>query len=239
MYFIRVTSLVFALGLLVAKLFAAPLESPQDKWDNASIRNYQIAPFNKIYLEGTFKVLLEQGTHEKLEIKTSPDNFDDVSVDSDKGSGSLKIVRKHFNFDEITLYITFKDIEQLVVEGGLSLDTKGYIDLKNFDLHVEGGACIDMNLKVDSLKVNGEGGVKLEFNGVAGDLDAKISGAGYLNATNLKTRKVDFRIEGVGAGIVYATDILYTTISGLGKIRYRGDPQVFKKIEGIGLVSRD
>lgn len=239
MYFLRITSLVFALGLLVAKLFGAPTEPVETKWDNDKTRTYQVDPFTKIYLEGTFKVVLEQGSREGLEIKADDDNFSDIRVDSDKDSGSLKIVRKRFSFDEIILYITFKNIEQLVIEGGISLDTKGYLDLKDFELHVEGGACIDMNLKADNLKVTGEGGVNIEFNGIADELNATISGAGYLNATDLKARKVDFRIEGVGAGSVYATDILYATISGLGKIRYKGEPQVFKKIEGIGLVSRD
>lgn len=239
MYLIRITSLVFALGLLVAKLFASPAQSPQDKWNNDNTRTYQIAPFSKIYLEGTFKVVLEQGNHERLEIKTDEDNYENISVDSDRTSGTLKIVRKHFNFEEITLYLTFVNLEQLVIKGGLSLDTRGYVDLKDFDLHVEGGACITMNLKVDNIKVTGAGGVKFEFNGIAKELDAKISGAGYLNAIELKARKVDFSIEGLGAGSVYATDILYAKVSGLGKIRYRGEPQVFRKVEGFGRISQD
>ena len=96
-----------------------------------------------------------------------------------------------------------------------------------------------MNLKADHVKVIGEGGVKFEFDGIANELDASISGAGHLDAIDLKTKKTDFKIEGVGTGCVYATEILNANISGVGKIRYKGDPQVYKKVEGIGLVSRD
>jgi hypothetical protein len=60
-----------------------------------------------------------------------------------------------------------------------------------------------------------------------------------LDAIDLKTRKVDIKIEGVGAASVIATGNLSASISGIGKIRYKGEPEVFKKIEGIGLVSRD
>ena len=127
----------------------------------------------------------------------------------------------------------------MYIEGGISLETKGYIDLKDFYLHVEGGANIEMNMKANKLKVIGQGGVKLEFNGVADLLDATLSGAGYIDAIDLKTKETDVRIEGVGAGSVYATDILNATISGVGKIRYKGEPKVNKKIEGIGLVSND
>lgn len=239
MYLLRISSLIFALGLMVAKLFAAPVTPVEQSWDDTGIRTYKVQPFTKIYLEGTYKVILEQGVQTGLRIKTDEDNFKYIDVQSDAQSLSLKITKKHFDLDELILYITFKDLEELVIEGGISLETKGYVDLKDFYLRVEGGANIEMNMKASKVKVIGQGGVKFEFDGVAEELDADISGAGYLDAIDLKTKKTDFKIEGVGAGSVYVTDELNATISGVGKIRYKGDPKVFKKIEGIGLVSND
>ena len=197
------------------------------------------SPFSKIYLEGAFKVILEQGTQSGLRIKTDEDNFKYIDVQSDTQSLSLKIVKKHFDFDELILYITFADLEKLEIQGGISLETKGYVDLKDFYLHVEGGATVEMNMKANKVKVIGEGGVKFEFDGIADELDATISGAGYLDAIDLKTKDCDIRIEGVGAGSVYATESLNATISGFGKIRYKGEPKVYKKVEGVGVVSPD
>jgi hypothetical protein len=239
MYFLRITSLVFAFGFWVARLLAVPAETVRTNGDNDKIRSFQIAPFDKIELEGTFIVVLEQGANEGLRVKTDDDRFDDIELDSDASTGRLKIVRKHFSFHEITLYVTFRTLRQLSVQGGIILKTNGYVDLPNFDLHVSGGACVAMKLKAEQLNVTGEGGVKFEFIGIAGQLNAKISGTGYMNALELKARKVDFRIEGVGAGTVYATDSLSAAIGGIGKIRYRGNPQVFRKIEGIGMISQE
>lgn len=239
MYLLRITSLTFALGLLVSKLLAAPVVPVEQSWDDNDTRTYKVQPFNKIYLEGAYKVILEQGTQPGLRIKTDEDNFQYIDVQSDAQSLNLKVTKKHFDFDELILYVTFNNLEKLVVEGGINLETKGYIDLKDFYLLVEGGASIEMNMKADHLKVIGQGGVKFELDGIANELDASIAGAGYLNALDLKTKKTDVRIEGVGAGSVYATDVLNATISGVGKIRYKGDPQVYKKIEGIGIVSHD
>jgi len=239
MYLLRITSLIFALGLLVSKLFASPVMPVEQPWDDTDIRTYSIQPFTKIYLEGTYKVILEQGTQCGLRIKTDEDNFKYIDVQSDAESLSLKIVKKHFDFDELILYITFKDLEKLVIEGGINLETKGYIDLKDLYLHVEGGANIEMNIKAKRIDVAGQGGVKFEFDGIADELISSISGAGYLDASDLKTKKCDIKIEGVGAGSVYATESLNATISGVGKIKYKGDPQIYKKIEGIGVVSRD
>jgi hypothetical protein len=239
MYLLRLTSLVFALGLLVSKLFAEPGLPAQTLHDDADTRTYKVQPFTKIYLEGGYKVILEQGSQPGLRIKTDEDNFEYIDVQSDAESLSLKIKKKHFDFDELVLYITFTNLEKLEIEGGIRLETKGYVDLKDFYMHVSGGAVIEMNLKANKLKLIGEGGVKFEFDGIADELDATISGAGYLDAIDLKTKRTDCKIEGACAASVYATEVLNATISGVGKIRYKGDPQVFKKIDGIGLVSRD
>jgi len=239
MYLLRLSSLIFALGLLVSKLFAVPVEHVEKQWDDTDTRTYQVAPFTKIYLDGAYKVILEQGKQPGLRIKTDEENFQYIDVKSDAQSLNLKVTKKHFNFDELILYITFQDLEKLAIEGGISLETKGYIDLKDFYLHVEGGASVEMNVKADRFKVVGQGGVKFELDGIANELDASISGAGYLDAGDLKTKITDIKIEGVGAGVVYATDQLNATISGVGKIRYKGDPKVFKKVEGLGLVSSD
>lgn len=239
MYLLRLTSLIFALGLLVSKLFAMPVMPVQQSWDDTDTRTYNIQSFTKIYLEGTFKVILEQGMQPGLRIKTDEDNFKYIDVQSDTETLSLKIVKKHFDFDKLILYVTFRDLEKLVIEGGVSLETKGYVGLKDFYLHVEGGASIEMNMKAGKVKVIGEGGVKFKFDGVADELDASVSGAGYLDAIDLKTKNCDIKIEGVGAGSVYATESLNATISGVGKIRYKGDPHINKKIEGVGIVSPD
>lgn len=239
MFLLRIGSIIFALGLLVSRLFAAPAMPVSDLWHDTDTRTYKVQPFTKIYLEGGYKVILEQGSQPGLRIKTDEENFRHIDVQSDSESLSLKIKKQHFDFDELVLYITFKDLDKLVIQGGMNLETKGYIDLKDFYLRVEGGANIEMNMKAQSLKVIGEGGVKFEFNGIVDELNASISGAGYLDATDLKTKRVDCRIEGVGAASVFATESLNATIAGVGKIRYKGDPKVFKKVEGIGLVSRE
>ena len=239
MYFLRLTSLIFALGVLVSKLFANPVMPTQQPWDDTETRTYTVKPFTKISLEGAYKVILEQGLVSGLRIKTDEDNFKYIDVQSDAQSLCLKISKKHFDFDDLILYVTFKDLESINIEGGIRLETKGYVALNDFHLRVSGGANIEMNVKANKFGVIGEGGVKFEFDGIANEFNAKISGAGYLDAIDLKTKISDVNIEGFGAASVYVTDVLKATISGVGKIRYKGSPQVHKKVDGIGLVSRD
>jgi hypothetical protein len=224
---------------MISKLFAGTVTQVDQTWDDTATRTYQIQPFTKVYLEGSFKVILEQGNQVGLRIKTDEDNFKYIDVVTDAQSLTLKITKKHFDFDELILYITFKELTDLEIEGGICIETKGYINLKDFKLKVQGGAVVEMNLKVQKFHLSGEGGVKMQFDGIADELIATLSGAGYLNSLELKTRNVDVKIEGIGAASVFATDKLIAFISGFGKINYRGDPEVIKKIEGVGSVSHD
>jgi hypothetical protein len=239
MHLLRLTSIFFLLGLLVSKLFGATAIQSSGVNDGPETRIFKVQSFNKIYLEGAYRVVLKQGKEAGLSIKTDQDNFEFLDVESDESTLSLKIEKDHLDFDDMTLYITFVKLEKVVIEGGIQLETDGYVDLDDFYLHVEGGAIVEMNMKVNQLKVIGEGGVKFEFDGIAKTMDARISGAGYLDADDLKARQVTCKIEGVGAASVYASESLDAFISGVGKINYEGNPKVNKQINGIGVVSND
>ena len=222
-------------SMILTSVNANPLQD--EDWDS---KIYDIGNFTEVYLEGGYKVYLIQGDKNSLTVKASDsDVFDYLKVKNDSESLSLKIDRKHFDFDRITLYITFKNIEKIDIEGGVKLKTKGYLDLNDFSLHVKGGAKIELNLKADDVRVISEGGVLFEFDGVAESLDVKVSGAGHIDASELKAKDVTIKIEGVGTGSVYATETLYAKIEGVGKVKYRGNPKVTKNIEGLGSVTRD
>ena len=94
-------------------------------------------------------------------------------------------------------------------------------------------------MKARDVEVIGEGGVLITLNGVADELSVKLSGAGHVDADELKADDVKVKIEGVGTGSVYATKKLYTEIDGVGKVWYKGNPEVTKDIEGLGSVSNN
>jgi hypothetical protein len=54
-----------------------------------------------------------------------------------------------FQYRRVSLYITFKTLEKLYIEGGVNMKTNGYLDLNDFDVHIEGGANVDLNMKAE------------------------------------------------------------------------------------------
>ncbi len=231
------TSQLIAIFLFFLFITSSCFSSTSPEWDDDEIQTYEISNFERIMLEGGYKVILKQSDRPGLRIKADEEFFEHIKVDSDGHTLSVTLRDRHFNFGGVILYIEFVDLSELGIEGGVKLETKGYVDLSDFYLRVEGGAKIEMEMKVDHLKVVGEGGVSFNFRGVAKSMDARISGAGHMGADELKTQVVTIEIQGVGGGSVYATDLLNAKIEGVGKIRYKGDPEVKKIIEGLGLVS--
>lgn len=224
----------------IALVFFTSLAAVAQEDDNWISKEYSISNFSSIYLEGGYKVYLSQGDKASLTVKTTnEDMFDVLEVSSWGDELSLVMNRDYLSYRRIRLYITVKDLDQLKAEGGLSLESDGYLDLKDIKLHVQGGAKVDLKMKAREVDVIGEGGVLVSLSGVADELSVKLSGAGHVNADELKAEDVRIEIEGVGTASVYATDELYTKIEGVGKVWYKGNPSVTKDIEGLGSVSNN
>jgi hypothetical protein len=224
--------------LSIILLFASSVWAQNDEdWNS---KEYQLDEFSKVYLEGGYRVVLIQGDENKVIVKASDDDvFDYLQIKEWGDELRIDIEPDHFELDRIALYITFENLEKIHIEGGVKLVTKGYLDLKDFDMYVAGGAKIDMEMKAENVKIVGEGGVLFSFEGIAQSLEVSLSGAGHVNADDFKVKDAVFKIEGVGTGSVYATETLYAKIEGVGKVSYKGNPIVTKDIEGLGSVSGD
>ncbi|SHE94823.1 Putative auto-transporter adhesin, head GIN domain [Mariniphaga anaerophila] len=206
---------------------------------NSYSRTYDIDEFSELFLEGAFGVELIQGKKSALEVKTSDERaFDYLTVTNRGDLLHLHVDRRFFDFSKVTLFVTFEDLSRLRILGGIRLETRGFLDLDDLDMLLEGGAKVKLKLKGDHISVDNRGGVLCEISGVAKSLNVRLAGAGHVNAGDLQARDVTFRIEGVGTGLVHATKTLDATIKGAGKIRFRGTPAVTQSIEGLGSVER-
>lgn len=208
--------------------------------DERLSRTFETGRFSQLFLEGAFGVQLIQGTGESLEVRATDERaFDYLKITNDRGLLHLHVDRKPFDFSKVTLYVTFESLESLRIYGGIRLDTKGFLDLYDLDMLLEGGARVNLQLKAQRINLDNRGGMLCELSGVANSLDVRLAGAGHINAGELKTENVNFRIEGIGTGKVYATEKLNAEIKGAGKIRYKGNPEVIQRIDGLGTVERE
>lgn len=235
------TSKVLNLSFLLLVFFSLsfPFKSNSQN-NNYFTRTYDVGEFSELFLEGAFGVELIQGNKNSLEVRAADERaFEYLNVTNRRDLLHLHVDRKPFDFSKVTLLVTFEDLERLRILGGIRLETRGFLDLDDLDMLLEGGAKVNLQLKAGHVGIDNRGGVLCEISGVAESLNVRLAGAGHINAGELKADDVTFRIEGVGTGLVYASKTLDATIKGAGKIRYRGNPEVTQNIEGLGSVARE
>ncbi len=234
-------SIFFSLSvgmLLLTELLYSVSAVGQDK--NVESRTYKMDKFTQLFLEGAYGVELVQGNTHSVEVRVNdPKAYDYLKFSNEGGLLHVHVDRKPFDFSRITILVTFDRLTWLRVFGSIKLETRGYLEFKNLEVILEGGAKVKLQAKADKISLENKGGVLVELLGIADVLHMRLAGAGHIDAGELKAKDVDFIIEGVGTGKVFATRSLKATIKGAGKIKYLGDPEVKENIEGLGSVSRE
>lgn len=199
-------------------------------------KEYDAKDFKRIDFEGAYNIELTQGDATSLTMNTTEELHDKVRIWVSDSVLNVKTNVKNISSDEIKIFITFSQLENIYVKGGAFLKTTGFVDLNDLDIRIEGGASVDMHVTAKKINARAEGAVNMEFQGVVDEFRAISEGAGNIDADELQAKFVDCRVSGVGNASVYATEELNAKVEGLGKISYRGNPTLYKKVDGIGVV---
>jgi len=107
---------------------------------------------------------------------------------------------------------------------------------ETLDVDVAGGINIDLEVNTDYLNIEAEGGVNIAICGVTDKADIELIGAGNLNAFCLATDEMDLHIEGAGKANVNVINNLEISAEGVATVRYKGNPEVEKDLQGIASV---
>ncbi len=202
-------------------------------------RNIPVGSFDKVIIEGNFKVFLYQADQAYLKvIAPSDDMYDALDIRSQGSTLNIGVRKMNFTLTRVELHIGYKELQSMHIKGGVKLVTDGYVEVEDFDILVEGGGTVDMKMKAKSIEVTSNGGAVFDLEGITESLTVKVAGAGHVNAREMTAKEVTFRVEGVGFGSVYATDLLDVKIEGVGKVTYKGTPTVRRIIEGLGKVEQ-
>lgn len=238
MKFARISSLFTLLGILLASLLNSCTTNMNRGQSNYIEKDYQVNDFSRIKFEGAYNVKLLQGEKPSFVMATTEQLHDKVKIRVENDVLYVKSKINNLGTDEIKLTITVNKLEDIKIAGGVFLTSVGFLELKDLNIEVEGSAYINLKVNAEQLRAKAAGGVNMEFEGKTDRFYAISEGAGNIDADHLESKIVECRVSGVGNASVYATEKLDATVEGLGKIGYRGDPSINKKVNGIGMVYR-
>lgn len=202
-------------------------------------REFEVADFNRIYVQGNFTIKLEQGTEHGVKVKGMKESVQTVEAKTDSITQTLEISRDKFSMSSPELIIRCKQLDGIRIEGGATVDSEGYLDVDKIDIRVEGGAKINLKLKANSVKLRGEGGVVFDLEGFTRKMESDLFGMSYLKARNLETDTTLINVEGISVATIRVNKYLKARMQGIGKINYIGDPELEQSVEGLTKISQE
>lgn len=94
-------------------------------------------------------------------------------------------------------------------------------------------------VKSDDFRIDFSGASNLQVSGETKTLEVEMSGAGEVDAKDLRAQKVKVTSSGAAQADVYASEELTASVSGAGNINYYGDPKVFNEDKsGPGTITK-
>jgi hypothetical protein len=222
-------------AFLVALVLAAP--------SAAATRNFGINNFDKIRVDGPFRVRLSTGVAPFARASGAAAALDRVSVEV---QGSTLIVRPDTSgwggypgqqLGPVEISIGTHDLSSAWVNGSGTLSIDRAEGLR-FDLSVQGSGAVGIaQLDADQLNVSVVGTASANLAGRAGKMTAIVRGISSLDAAGLATK--DATVGAEGAATVKANVANAVTVDGMGPatITLTGDPSCTLRLKGSATVS--
>ncbi|MDX1613016.1 MAG: DUF2807 domain-containing protein [Candidatus Promineifilaceae bacterium] len=132
--------------------------------------------------------------------------------------------------------ITVPRLHELAVVGRGQVDGR-LPPADAFTLRSSGSATIaltDVNVDALTVELNGQADVALD--GQVDEQALDIRGTGVVTTASLTSRIARVNVSGQAEVNLWVTEALQATITGMGRVRYRGQPTVQQNISGMGDV---
>lgn len=222
--------LTLILTLVVFTVFA------EDKIE----KSYNVDDFDKIYLKGPYEVHLRQSDKCELTIIAKEDYFNKLEVNSRGGTLEIELDGKNYKTNRsIEVYIKFRDLEKLEIEGAVDLICENQIKTSNLKLEFEGAGNVELNIDADKIIADISGVGNFEIEGNVDYHKVNFSGIGNYEAQHLHSKYTIVESNGIGSVKVYASNKFRGEANGIGSVDYYGDPEdVSIDATGLGSVSR-
>lgn len=209
---------------------------------NIVTQAYELTAFEEVAMQGVGNVVLIQSdTIDGLVELTAPDNYIELYKIESNG-GKLNI-----GFSKGNINIESKDVTIKVYTANLTnMRNSGAASMSMDSLHTERLKIANSGVGTFKLQKVVAGKVTVSCSGV-GDItisgqcdhaDLSCSGVGSIHAEDLKSQNTEARVSGVGNISCHATEYLDGKVSGVGSLRYAGNPKkVNQNKSGVGKIS--
>ncbi len=181
-------------------------------------------------------LMLTQGDKPMLSIVAKKGYMSEITTKVEGNQLIIKRENRDQDREDVTIYLTLPRIEKIKINNDVKLNTTNMLKLEALEINVNGVLSGNLAITTSSLNIESNGVLKLSAKGSADMLNLDMPGVGNADFLNLKVKKAQVEINGVGNATVDVEEYLDAVVNGVGKVDYKGNPQLKVKISGIGKV---
>ena len=190
--------------------------------DNVVTKEYKLKPFDEVHMRcvGAVELIQDEKKSGTVEL-TAPENYIELYKFENNGNElEINFAKQHINIHTRNVKI--------------KVYTNNLLALKN-----SGASSIRMDsLDTDRIEIINSGVGSIAISGLADNVTLQNSGVGSINAENLKALNVKANVSGVGSITCYASEKIEGKVSGVGSLKYAGNPKhKDNKRTGVGSIS--
>jgi hypothetical protein len=177
--------------------------------------------FDKLEINSYGKLIIKQADKESLKIEGEDNILSNLVTEVENNKLVIKFKNNSLSVistKELIYYLNVKDLTSLVSNGAVSINAE--------------------NLTLNNLFVKLNGAEKITISGTVEKQEIEINGAGYYDAKNFSSKDCSVTLNGAGGAAVRVSEKLNASIAGAGSIQYIGNPEITKKINGIGKIEK-
>jgi hypothetical protein len=182
--------------------------------------------FTTLDASGIFKIFLLEGNNPHIRIETDENIHEYISFEVRRNTLKLSMKNNQiYRPTHLHVYLTVNTIEKLDLSGATSLEADHTLVSPNLTISISGAGDLDLDVETRDLRTTVSGAGNISLSGNADTHEVKLSGAASMKCTDLKTRSTIISLSGAGSADVHASELLDASISGVGSIKYAGDPE--------------
>lgn len=216
---------IFSIVWISSQVFAE--NGSKNNSSNKVLIEKEMQPFTQLVVAGVFNVELSYGDTEKVIIDTHEDLLQYIEIRNEKGKLFVKTDDhyKKTKGDEIKIFIVCKELSLLKIAGVGNVVTENLLKSTNLELQITGVGRTALEIEAKQIKCNISAVGDVSLSGKANDGTISISGVGNFDASKFVVNALTVTNSGVGQVQVHAVDELNLKSTGIGKVKYFGNPQ--------------
>jgi len=203
-------------------------------------RTFAVGHFDELEIDGnaSFIVIFRQSDTINVIAEMQENLFDyhEISVRGGRLTATQTTDNRiAYGDNRPRLYIYAPSIAAITVNGSLRTENWDTIRVPNFSIVANGFVSFAADIEVETLRLSLNGASELDLSGHAHSADITKNGAGNINARHLQTADATIVINGIGDIEIAVSDTLDATLTGIGSIRYLGNPTITQSVSAAAL----